>query len=184
MNTKLYYTLFGLVVVVFLTQFLTIRIEPNENLKKMLNKTLAVADPSKYFTLAVPKREFNFSKETKWKNLAEYKFSLQDGKQLPSTENVIIHVMITGKPNFWFTQFTDKNLDQMSEPLCRSAKHFGEGLITLISSPSNATLCGSWKDGLVVRFDSLLSNVIPIHDERLFVVEQFIRQFGLWKKYK
>lgn len=124
------------------------------------------------------------SKEPEWKDIAKYEFNIKDSSQLPNTSSVIITVMITGKKSHWANQYDTNNLNHFAHPLCGSAKAWNEGLITLLSSSSGIETCESWGNGVVVKFESLLTHLVPLHDERMFVAEQFMRQFELHKKYK
>ena len=130
----------------------------------------------------VVQKIFNFSKETNWAQIAKYDFKFNESN-LPTSDSVIINVLITGKVSYWSTKMTPSDVARHTEPLCRSAKTWNEGLITLVASSADLSSCESWPNGLVVKFDAKMSKV-PLHDERFFVAEQFIRQYEIWKKYK
>lgn len=123
------------------------------------------------------------AEKTSWGELAEYDFKFKGKSSFPMTESVIIQVVIIGKKNWW-SPVIYSNVEAMTEPLCRSSKNWNVGLITLLSYNGTLPTCESWYNGIVIHFDSILTEMFSLHDERLFVTEQFIRQFKLWKIYK
>ena len=69
-------------------------------------------------------------------------------------------------------------------PLCETCRKWNTGLITLHNYEPSIPSCSDWENSLSVFFGSKLRMHVGIQDERLFVVEQFVRQFQLYKKYK
>ena len=68
--------------------------------------------------------------------------------------------------------------------MCQSAKHWNEGLITLHTYDGDMSFCEGWDNVLSVKFKSSMSKYVSLHDERLFVIEQFVRQYKLWEIYE
>lgn len=113
-----------------------------------------------------------------------YEFDLFNTSFLPNTENIIFQVVITDQPIYSGHKITSKNLQYATHPLCDSCKRTNVGLITLHTSTTKFETCSLWPNGLSVHFNSKMRTKFSIQDERFFVLEQFIRQFRLWEKYK
>ena len=185
---------------VFTTQTSNVAVKPEKREKRSKKDTLGEEQEkinvAKLRAKEVDKRErkedtmqkFNLKESevldiTSWREMGVYEFKFGGIASLPKTDSIIFQVIILGKKNWWSgTAYNDA--EGMTEPLCKSAKHWNVGLITLLSHSGNLSTCESWYNGVVVHFDSLLTESVPLHDERLFVLEQFIRQYKLWKIYK
>ena len=112
----------------------------------------------------------------------EFDFELS---QLPKTKNVIFQVIITDQKDHWSFRknLKDDKLNEFVGPMCDSAKRWNEGLITLHTSTKEIKRCSGWENSLQVKFKSKLTKMITFHDERLFVVEKFIKKYELQKRY-
>ena len=123
-------------------------------------------------------------REVDWIEYADYNFQI-DESLLPKSKNIIFQVIITNQIDHWAgKRIDDSKVEKMTEPLCKSAKNWNEGLITLHTSSSNFSFCSSWPNSMVVKFDAKMVKHVSLHDERLFVVEQFVKKFQLQHRYR
>ena len=129
-------------------------------------------------------QDFSLDSPIETMPVVHFEFDLLDQTLLPNTENIILQVVITDQPVYSGTKIKSEDLDIVTRPLCASCKQSNIGLITLHTSKREFHSCSLWENGLSVHFNTKLKPKFSIQDERFFVLEQFIRQFKLWEKYK
>ena len=123
------------------------------------------------------------SNQAEWSHLANYQFYMKD-TNFPKTKNIIIQVVLVNIQNHWVRTFDSKNLHNHVGITCDTARKWNEGIITLYNLEQNIEICNNWNNSKLIHFHSLLTNNITLQDERLFIAEQLIRQFELWKIYE
>ena len=91
--------------------------------------------------------------------------------------------MIVNEPSYSNFSLNDKNVESYVSEFCESAKKNNLGVITLHTASKEIKSC-NFKNAINIRFTSKMKMFYSIQDERFLVLEQFIRQFKLWSKYK
>ena len=133
--------------------------------------------------LPIFSEEFSLESDVEPMRWVHIEFDIEGVHQLPDAKEVFFQVLIANEPSYTNTTLTDENIERNVRALCTSAERSKANLITLHTSGKFLEAC-SFNGASTIKFKSKLKIYYSIQDERLMVLEQFIRQFRLWEKYE